>query len=62
MEWNGMEWNGMVRIDNCFNMHVQHIQWRSDSLIYYFVTLKAIKQEIEPIVIGMCIQTSVIQK
>ena len=26
----------MARSDNCFNMHVQHIQWKSDSLIYYF--------------------------
>ena len=33
-----MEWDLMVRINNCVNMHVQHIQWRSDSLIYYFGT------------------------
>ena len=25
---------------NCVNMHMQHIQWRSDSLIYYFGNLK----------------------
>ena len=35
-----MEWNLMTRSNNCANMHVQHIQWRSDSLIYYFGTLK----------------------
>ena len=28
-----MECNLMARSDNCGNMHVQHIQWRSDSLI-----------------------------
>ena len=31
-----MEWNLMARSDNCVNMHVQHIKWRSDSLIHYF--------------------------
>ena len=36
-----MEWNLMARSNNCVNMHVQHIQWRSDSLIYYFGTLKS---------------------
>ena len=35
-----MEWNLMARSNNCVNMHVQHIQWRSDSLIYYFGTSK----------------------
>ena len=30
----------MVISDNCVNMHEQHIQWRSDSLIYYFGTSK----------------------
>ena len=35
-----MEWNSMVRIDNCVNIHVQHIQWKSDSLIFYFGTSK----------------------
>ena len=35
-----MKWNIMVGSDNCVNMHVQHIQWRWDSLIYYFVTSK----------------------
>ena len=28
---------------NCVNMHVQHTQRRSDSLIYYFVTSKGNK-------------------
>ena len=31
-----IEWNLMLRSDNCVYMHVQHIQWRSDSLIYDF--------------------------
>ena len=35
-----IEWNLMVRRDKCVNMHVQHIQWRSSSLIYYFGTSK----------------------
>ena len=38
-----MEWNLMARSDNCVNMYVQHIQWRSDILIYYFGTLKGIE-------------------
>ena len=28
-----MEWNLMARSNKCVNMHVQHIQWRLDSLI-----------------------------
>ena len=52
-----MEQNLIMRSDNCVNIHVQHIQWRSDSLIWYFGTLKAIKREIEPMILGMCIQT-----
>ena len=31
-----MEWNLMARSEKCVNMHVQHIQWRLDILIYYF--------------------------
>ena len=31
-----MEWDLFTRSDNCANMHVQHIQWRSDCLIFYF--------------------------
>ena len=35
-----MEWNLMARSDNCINIHVQNIQWRLDSLIFYFETSK----------------------
>ena len=35
-----MEWNLMARSDNCVNMHIKHIQWRSDCLIFYFGTSK----------------------
>ena len=35
-----MEWNLMAKINNCVNMHVQHIQWRSDCFSFYFGTLK----------------------
>ena len=35
-----MEWNLMAGNDNCVNMHVQHIQWRSGILVYYFGTSK----------------------
>ena len=34
------EWNLMTISNNSVNMHVPHIQWRSDSLIYYFGTSK----------------------
>ena len=30
----------MAISDNCVNMHVQHIQWRSDCLVFYFGTSK----------------------
>ena len=35
-----MEWNSIAISDNSVNMHVQHIQWRSDCLIFYFGTSK----------------------
>ena len=35
-----MEWNLMARSDNCVNMYLQHIQWKSDCLVYYFGTSK----------------------
>ena len=35
-----MECNLIARSENCVNIHVQHIQWRSDILIYYFGTSK----------------------
>ena len=40
-----MEWNLMVRSDKCVNMHVQHIQWRLDCSIFYFVTSKGNQME-----------------
>ena len=38
-----MEWNLMARSDNSVNMHIKHIQWRSDCLILYFGTSKCNK-------------------
>ena len=35
-----MEWNLMARSDDCVNMYLQHIQWKSDCLVYYFGTSK----------------------
>ena len=35
-----MEWNLMARSDNSVNMHIKHIQWRLDRLIFYFGTSK----------------------
>ena len=34
------ESNLMARSDNCVNMHIKQIQWRSDCLIFYFGTSK----------------------
>ena len=31
-----MEWNLMARADNCVNMHVNHIQWQDDCLLFFF--------------------------
>ena len=35
-----MEWVLIARSYKCVHMHAQHVYWRSDSFIYYFVTLK----------------------
>ena len=35
-----MGWNSMARSNNSVNMHVQHIQWISDSFIYSFANSK----------------------
>ena len=40
-----MEWNLMTRSDNCVNMHIRHIQWRSDCLILYLGTSKGNQTE-----------------
>ena len=40
-----MEWDLMAISDNCVNMHVQHIQWRQDSLIYNFGISKGNRME-----------------
>ena len=31
-----MECNLMVRADNCVNMHVKHVQWQDDCLLFFF--------------------------
>ena len=31
-----LEWNLMARSDNCLNMHVSHVQWYEDSLLFFF--------------------------
>ena len=31
-----MEWNLMVRADNCVNVHVNHVQWQDDCSPFFF--------------------------
>ena len=31
-----MEWNLMARVGNCVNMHVNHVQWQDDCLLFFF--------------------------
>ena len=31
-----MEWNLLARSDNCFTMHVKHIEFKNDSLLFFF--------------------------
>ena len=31
-----MEWNLMAGADNCINMHVNHVQWQDDCLLFFF--------------------------
>ena len=31
-----MEWNLMARADNCVNVHVNHVQWQDDCLLFFF--------------------------
>ena len=35
-----MEWNLLARSDNCFTMHVQHIEFKNDSLLFFFAKSK----------------------
>ena len=35
-----MEWNLMARSDNCENMHVSHVEWRQDCLVFFFAKTK----------------------
>ena len=31
-----LEWNLMARSDNCISMHVSHVEWRQDCLVFFF--------------------------
>ena len=31
-----LEWNLLARSDNCLSMNLSHIEWRNDSLLFYF--------------------------
>jgi len=31
-----MEWNLLARSDNCFTMHVKHVEFKNDSLLFFF--------------------------
>ena len=31
-----MECNLMARADNCVNVHVNHVQWQDDCLLFFF--------------------------
>ena len=35
-----MEWSLMARADNLFCLHVNHFDWRDDSLVIYFLWIK----------------------
>ena len=35
-----MEWNLLARSDNCFTMHVKHIEFSNDSLLFFFAKSK----------------------
>ena len=35
-----MEWNLLARSDNCFTMRVQHIEFKNDSLLFFFAKSK----------------------
>ena len=31
-----LEWNLLTRSDNCIIIHINHVQWENDSLVFYF--------------------------
>ena len=35
-----IKWNLMARADNVVNLGVEHVEWNSDCLVFYFVTTK----------------------
>ena len=35
-----LEWNLLARSDNCLDMNVNHVQWKNDSLVFYFTKTK----------------------
>jgi hypothetical protein len=35
-----LEWNLMARSDNCTNLHISHIEWRNDCLVFFFAKTK----------------------
>lgn len=35
-----LEWNLLARSDNCFQMHINHIEWRDDCMVVFFAKSK----------------------
>ena len=35
-----LEWNLLARSDNCLSMHINHIEWREDCLVFFFAKSK----------------------
>ena len=52
----------MAGSDHFVNMHMKHIQWRLDCLVFYFGTSKSIKPERDPDILGMSTLTLIIQE
>ena len=54
-----MEWNFMARADNCVNMHVNHVQWQDDCLLFFFGKSKKNRLEMHQTDLGMFIQIQI---
>ena len=40
-----LEWNLLARSDNCFQMNINHIEWRDDCMVFFLPSRKEIKLE-----------------
>ena len=60
--WLTLEWSLMARADQCVQSHINHLQWRDDSLVIFFAKKKQIKMVLTRAHLGTFMRIRTIQQ